>query len=504
MINSSDFDFVSLLEKALSGVPEDKLESIGTVVKVGDGVAQIHGLDGALYYELVTFDGGNKGIVLNLDENFASVVFFDKSVPVLEREIVRRTGKIFKIPVSDEMIGRVVNATGEPLDGLGEIQNQTMMPVERSAPGILERSKINESLETGIVAIDGLIPIGKGQRELLIGNRSTGKTAIAIDTIIHQKNKDVICIFVSIGNKQSTTARIIDTLERKGALEYTIILEADANDSALSQFFAPYSGAAIAEYFMHKGKDVLIVYDDLSSHAVAYRELSLLLRRAPGREAYPGDIFYIHSRLLERACKLSSKNGGGSITALPIIQTQGGDFSAFIPTNLISITDGQIFLDSGKFNQGVRPAIDIGVSVSRVGGSAQTKAIKKVAGKLKLDLAQYAEMVSFSQFGSELDKSSQEVLERGKIALEILKQGRFESYSFVDQTIFLFLLKERVLDDFKLELIKKFVVQCASFIKEVHADLYSEIERSGDLTDDSARELKAIAEEFSIIFPKIG
>lgn len=502
MAISTNMDLASLLEKALEDAPQERFDSVGTVVKVGDGLAQVYGLEGAVYYEYVLFDGGNKGVVFSLDENFVSVIILDRSIPVKEHESVSRTGEVFKVPVGDALLGRVISPTGKPLDGCGPIKADKLVSIERPAPGILDREPINESLETGIVAIDCLIPIGRGQRELLIGDRSTGKTAILIDTIIHQKDQDVICVYVSIGHKQSSTAKIIDTLARAGALEYTVIVEADSHESALGQFFAPYAGCSVGEYFMDAGKDVLILYDDLSAHAIAYRELSLLLRRSPGREAYPGDIFYIHSRLLERAGKLSKENGGGSLTAIPVIQTQGGDFSSYIPTNLISITDGQLFLDSNLFKKGVRPGINIGLSISRVGGQAQTPAIKKVAGRLKLDLAQSEELASFSQFGSELDKESRRVLEHGVVAKELLKQQRQETYSFVDQVIFIYLLNEHFLENFGLEMVKKFAVQCASFVREVHSDLYEEIRITKTLTDESSKKLWKIADEFSIIFPK--
>ncbi len=502
MAKTEDVGLVSLLEKALKGDSAEKLESIGTVVRAGDGVALIYGLESALYYEVVKFEGGNIGVVMGLDEHFASVVFFDKSIPVVEQEIVRRTGQIFKVPVGEELLGRVIDVTGRPVDGGGEISCPEAMPVERTAPSILDRSPINEPLETGIMAIDCLIPIGKGQRELLIGNRTTGKTTILVDTILHQKGRDVICVFVSIGHKQSTTAKVIDTFAQGGALDYTIIVEADAHESALNQFFSPYVGCTIAEYFADKGRDVLIIYDDLSTHAVAYRELSLLLRRPPGREAYPGDIFYIHSRLLERAAKLSDEKGGGSISAIPVIQTQEGDFSAYIPTNLISITDGQIYLDADLFNEGMRPAVNVGLSVSRVAGKAQTKAMRKVAGRLKLDLAQYDELASFSKFGSELDQVSRAVLEKGKIAKELLKQRPHEMHDAVDQIIFAFLLQESLLEGLELHEVKQFAVQCASFIKEAHSELYQEVLKTNEFSDAIAAEMKKVAEQFRVAYAK--
>ena len=498
-----DFDIVSLIEKSFEHSTTQSVEEIGTVIKVGDGICRIFGLKRAVYGELITFEGGNSGIVLDLDEDFVSVVLFDHNIPVVEQEVARRTGDVFRVPVGNALIGRVVSAMGEPLDALGPIKHDALEPIERNAPGIIERTPVTESLETGLTVIDALIPIGKGQRELIIGNRSTGKTAIVIDTILHQRGRDVICVYVSIGHKQSNTAKLIDTLEKNNALEYTIIVDADAQETALKQFIAPYTACAISEYLRAQGRDVLIIYDDLSNHAIAYRELSLLLRRPPGREAYPGDIFYIHSRLLERAGRIAPEYGGGSLTALPIIQTQGDDISAYIPTNLISITDGQIFLDANLFNSGIRPAVNLGLSISRVGGAAQTKALKKVAGQLKLELAQYEELQAFAQFGSELDKSSQRAIDRGRHAIEILKQGRQETYSFVDQTIFLFLQKEKLLDSVPLKDVKQFVTQCASFVHELHREISDDILATKDLSSATAEKLKRVAHEFKLMFSAV-
>ncbi len=497
-----DTDIVSLLEKSLSAEAQQHLDEVGIVIKVGDGICKVYGLTNTVFGELIVFENGAQGMVLDLDEDIVSVILLESSVDVVEQETAKRTGSVFSIPVGEKLIGRVIGSTGKPMDALGPIQADAQLPIERVAPGIIERCPISQSLETGITVIDSLIPIGRGQRELLIGNRSTGKTAIALDTILHQKGKNVICIYVSIGHKQSHTARIIYELEKYGAMEHSIIVDADAKEPAMNQYLAPYTGCTIGEYFMHKGKDVLVFYDDLSNHAIAYRELSLLLRRPPGREAYPGDIFYIHSRLLERAGRLLGKNGGGSLTAIPVIQTQGDDISAYIPTNLISITDGQIFLDTNLFNKGIRPAVNIGLSVSRVGGAAQTKAIKKVSGSLKLELAQYHELLAFEQFGSELDKASQRALDRGRRAIEILKQPEHETYSFVDQTIFLFLLKENYLDKLAIRDIKPFVVQCASYIKAAHKDAYQSILESQSLTDQNIAELHKAAEEFTLIFSR--
>jgi F-type H+-transporting ATPase subunit alpha len=499
-MKEKDTDLIALLEKALSEHHEDSFEEIGTVIKVGDGICKIYGLTNTVFGELIQFEGGAKGIVLDLEEDFVSVILLDNSTGVVAQEVARRTGDVFRVPVGEKILGRVINALGNPLDALGPLEFESKVPTEQAVHGIIERSPINRPLETGIMAIDALIPIGRGQRELLIGNRSTGKTAIVLDTILHQHDQNVICIYVSIGHKQSHTARIIHELEKRDALKYTIVVEADAQQPALNQYYAPYTGCAIGEYFMHRGRDVLIIYDDLSNHAIAYRELSLLLRRPPGREAYPGDIFYIHSRLLERAGKLMDSFGGGSLTAIPIIQTQGEDISAYIPTNLISITDGQIFLDTNLFNTGIRPAINIGLSVSRVGGAAQTKAMKKLAGMLKLDLAQYNELLAFEQFGSELDKASQRALDRGKRAVELLKQEEHATYSFVDQVVFLFLLRENYLDKLALDQVKPFAVQCASYIYGSHKDLYQSIKTTENLSEQNMADLHKAAREFAMIF----
>ncbi len=495
-------DLISLLEKSLTATPQAALQEVGKVIKAGDGIAKIYGLSNAVYGELIAFEGGNIGIVLDLDEDYVSVVLLDPDISVIDQEVAKRTGDIFRVPVGDRLLGRVISATGTPLDGLGDLEYTAKMPIERAAPGIIDRTPVHESLETGITVIDSLIPIGKGQRELIIGNRNSGKTSIAIDTILHQKGKDVICIYVSIGHKQATTARLVNLLEQNDAMSYTIVVDADAKEAAVKQYLAPYAGCTIGEFFMRKGKSVLIIYDDLSNHAIAYRELSLLLRRPPGREAYPGDIFYLHSRLLERAGKLSQAEGGGSLTAIPIIQTQGDDITAYIPTNLISITDGQIFLDTSLFNKGIRPAVNVGLSVSRVGGAAQTKAIKKVAGTLRLDLAQYNELLAFEQFGSELDKSSQKILDRGKRAIEILKQGVHQTYSFVDQTLFLFLLNENYLDDLIFADIKPFTVKFASYVKEIYTDTYNHILESTEIADKDWNALRDYAKEFTLTFLK--
>ena len=478
------------------------LVRIGTVIRVGDGICKVYGLTNAIFGEFVIFENGGKGVVLNLDEDYVSIVLLDSPTGVIEQEVVKRTNEVFAVNVGDNLIGRVVNACGFPIDACGELDCEKLVSIERNIAGIADRSPVNRPLETGIVAVDSLLPIGRGQRELIIGNRGTGKTSLVVDTILHQKDQDVLCIYVSIGHKQSSTAKIIYQLEKEGALDYTIVVNADAKETALNQFLSPYVGCTIGEYFMDKGRDVLIVYDDLSAHAIAYRELSLLLRRPPGREAYPGDIFYIHSRLLERAGQLSEERGKGSLTALPIIQTQGDDISAYIPTNLISITDGQIFLDSNLFNSGMRPAINVGLSVSRVGGVAQTKAMKQVAGSLKLELAQYDELLAFAQFGSELDKSSKKALERGVRASEILKQQEQETYSSIDQVLFLLLLRENYLDTLDVKYVKSYVTQFASYVKGAYKELYTGIVAKQDISEQTVIALRKIANEFTMIFAK--
>lgn len=490
-------DLASLFEKALNNLPEDNLEEIGIVIKVSDNICKIHGLDHALLNELVLFEGGNKGIVFQLDEDAVSVFLFFNIIPVRELEVVKRTGSLFKIGLTKNLLGRVINAMGDPIDGLEPLEYEEARSIEATIPGIIERSPVNESLETGVLAIDALIPIGKGQRELLIGNRGTGKTSIAIDTILHQKDKKVICIYVAVGLRQANVAHTINLLETKGALSYTIIINAQAGDAVLNQYVAPYVGCTIAEYFRDQGKDVLIVYDNLSNHAVAFREMSLLLRRAPGREAYPGDVFYFHSRLLERAGKLKS---GGSITALPIVQIQGDDITSYIPTNLISITDGQIFLNTQLFNQGVFPAVDTELSVSRVGRAAQTNAIKKMTKALKLELAQYHDLAAFAQFGTELDEISRKQLARGKVIVELLKQAEHTTYSFVDNTLQLFLLKENFLDSLPPKNVSEFALQFISYVQSVYKIVYDSILQTTDITPEIYKKLTEIAQEFTKLF----
>jgi F-type H+-transporting ATPase subunit alpha len=490
-------DLISLFEKSLQNIPEDDLQEIGIVVQVGDGIVIVHGLNNCVLNELVEFDGGNQGIVMQLDEDSVSIFLLFGSIPVAESEVVKRTGGVFKAPVSNALLGRVINALGLPVDGLGHIEAQQMRPIETAIPGIIERSPVNESLETGIIAIDALVPIGKGQRELIIGNRNTGKTSLAIDTILHQKGKNVICIYVAIGQRQANIARLVRLLEENGALPYTVIITAQASDAVLNHYLAPYVGATISEFFRDQDKDVLVVYDDLSNHAVAFREMSLLLRRAPGREAYPGDVFYLHSRLLERAGKLAS---GGSITALPIVQIQSDDITAYIPTNLISITDGQVFLDTQLFNQGIRPAVNAELSVSRVGGAAQTKVIKKMTKALRLELAQYHELLDFAQFGTELDDISKNRLARGARAVEILKQPQYQTYTFVDQALILLLLRENFLDPLDLKQIGTFISQFLSYVRSVYQDEYAAILTSQDMTDEVKIRLINAAHEFSKLF----
>src|SRR5579872_4651846 len=490
-------DLISLFERSLRDLPEEQLQEIGTVIRVGDSICTVYGISKAMLGELILFEGGNSGIVFQLNENSVAIFLIDRSIPVAELETAKRSYSVFKVPVGMELLGRVVTAEGSPRDGAGDLNITQFRPIETDIPGIMERSPVNESLETGILAIDVLVPIGKGQRELIVGNRNTGKSAMAIDTILHQKGKNVLCVYVSIGQRQANLARLVSLLEQNGALEYSVIVSADSGDAVLSQYLAPYAGCTIAEYFRDQGKDVLIIYDDLSNHAVAFREMSLLLRRSPGREAYPGVVFYLHSRLLERAGKLAK---GGSITALPIVQIQGDDITAYIPTNLISITDGQIFLDTKLFNQGIRPAVNAELSVSRVGGSAQTKAVKRMTRALRLELAQYQELLAFAQFGAELDDVSYRQLERGKRAVELLKQPQHVTLSFVDQALMLLLLKEGFLDRLPLNKVNAFAMSFVSYFKSVYHDLYTDIFSSQDISDASLSKAIEVAAEFSILF----
>ncbi len=476
------------------------LVDTGTVIQVGDGISRIHGLEGCMAGELIEFPGEVYGMALNLEEGNIGCVLLGSDKEIKEGDTVKRTGRIVEVPVGDVMIGRVVNALGQAIDGKGEIKAEKFSPIEKIAPGVIERQSVFQPIQTGIKAIDSIIPIGRGQRELIIGDRQTGKTAIAIDTIINQKEEDVICIYVAIGQKRSTVAQIVDTLERRGAMDYTIVVSATAGELAPLQYIAPYAGVSMAEEFMDQGKDVLIVYDDLSKHAVAYRAMSLLLRRPPGREAFPGDVFYLHSRLLERAAKLSDKNGGGSITALPIIETQAGDISAYIPTNVISITDGQIFLETDLFFAGQRPAINSGLSVSRVGGDAQNKAMKKVSKSIKLELAQYRELASFAQFGSELDESTKRTLDQGVRILEVLKQPQYSPVPVEQQVVILYSVMNGYLSDVPVERIKDFEQEFMLYIDNNHKEIFEEIKETADLTDETIEKIKKAIEEFKKSF----
>lgn len=477
---------------------ESKLEltDIGTVAQVGDGIATVHGLEKCMAGELLQFPGEVYGMALSLEEEFIGCVLLGSDENIKEGDVVKRTGNIVEVPVGDVMLGRVVNALGQPIDGKGPINATKFRPIEANASGIIERKSVHEPLQTGIKAIDSMIPIGRGQRELIIGDRQTGKTAITIDTIINQKGKDVICIYVAIGQKRSTVAQLVNTLEKNGAMDYTIIVSATASELAPLQYMAPYAGCAMGEEFMYNGKAVLIVYDDLSKHAVAYRAMSLLLRRPPGREAYPGDVFYLHSRLLERSCKLCDELGAGSITALPIIETQAGDVSAYIPTNVISITDGQIFLESELFFSGVRPAVNPGISVSRVGGNAQIKAMKKVAGSLKLLYSQYRELQAFAQFGSDLDKDTRDRLDQGARIVEVLKQGLAAPVAVENQVMMIYIVVNNYLKDIPIEEVKNFESEFYKFMDEVSPEVGKTIVDTKDLSKETEEKLKEAITEF--------
>lgn len=473
---------------------------VGTVVEVGDGIARVYGLEKVMAGELVEFDTGVLGLALNVEESNVGVVILGQFSDICEGGQVKRTGQIMQVPVGEAMIGRVVNPLGQPVDGKGPIATTEFRPVESQAPGVMARKSVHEPMQTGIKAIDAMVPIGRGQRELIIGDRQTGKTSIAIDAILNQKGNGMKCIYVAIGQKQSTVAQVVETLRRHGALEYTIVVTASASEPSPLLYIAPYSGCAMGEYFMYKGEHVLVVYDDLTKQASAYRELSLLLRRPPGREAYPGDVFYLHSRLLERAAKLNDELGGGSLTALPFIETQASDVSAYIPTNVISITDGQIFLEADLFYAGQRPAINVGISVSRVGGSAQIKAMKKVAGSLRLDLAQYRELQAFSQFGSDLDKSTKARLDRGARMMEILKQGVNQPLAVEQQVVSLYTAVKGFLDDIPVADVKRFEKDFLSFMESNHQDVLQSIRDTKDLVADNEAALKAAIEKFKKSF----
>lgn len=472
------------------------IKEVGTVIKIGDGIAEIHGLEKVMAGELLELDFGVRGLALNLEEDKVGAVLFGDYQKIKEGDTVKRTKRIMSVPVGDAMIGRVVDALGNPIDGKGPIVTNEYNPIERIAPGIIDRQPVKEPLQTGIKAIDAMVPIGRGQRELIIGDRQTGKTAVAVDTIINQKGKDVICIYIAIGQKASTVAQVVKTLEDFGAMDYTIVVAATASDPAAMQFLAPYAGVAIGEYFRDSKRHALTIYDDLSKQAAAYREISLLLRRPPGREAYPGDVFYLHSRLLERAAKLSDAKGGGSLTSLPIIETQAGDISAYIPTNVISITDGQIFLESDLFNSGIRPAINVGNSVSRVGGSAQIKAMKQIAGTLRIELAQYRELAAFAQFGSDLDKATQAQLARGQRLTEMLKQPQYKPVDVEKQVIAIWCATNGYVDDVAVEDIRKFESEVLKFIENSHPGLLSDIAEKKAITEEIKADLKQAVEDF--------
>jgi F-type H+-transporting ATPase subunit alpha len=477
---------------------------VGTVVSVGDGIARIHGVERTMAGEMLEFPNQLFGIALNLEEDSVGAVLLGRSSEIKEGDTVKRTGRIISVPVGEEMLGRVVDALGMPIDGKGPIASKKFMPIERLAPGVVDRSPVKEPLQTGLKAIDGMVPIGRGQRELIIGDRQTGKTAVAVDAIINQKGLDVVCIYNAIGQKQSTIAQVVKTLEDAGALEYTIVVAAGASDPAPLLYISPYSACTLGEYFRDSGRHALLVYDDLSKHAQAYREISLLLRRPPGREAYPGDVFYLHSRLLERAAKLKKELGGGSLTALPIIETQAGDLSAYIPTNVISITDGQIFLESDLFHQGVRPAINVGNSVSRVGGSAQIKAMRQVAGSLRLDLAQYRELAAFAQFGSDLDKATQSQLNRGRRLVEILKQPQYQPVAVEKQVAIIYAATKGFIDAVPVENVRQYEESLYRFLETRHPQVLTGIREKKILDDDVKGALEAALKEFSSQFAPAG
>ena len=494
-INSNEI--ISILKEEIENFDMMSKDSeVGTVITVGDGIASIYGIDHAMYGEIVTFENGLKGMVQDIRRNEIGCILFGSDTRISEGTKVTRTGKRAGVPVGDAYIGRVVNALGEPIDGKGSIEADGYRPIEQEAPGIVDRKSVSVPMETGILSIDSMFPIGRGQRELIIGDRQTGKTSIAPDTILNQKDKDVICVYVAIGQKASTVAKVVNTLKTNGALDYTIVVSSTASDCAPLQYIAPYAGTAMAEYFMYKGKDVLIVYDDLSKHAVAYRALSLLLGRSPGREAYPGDVFYLHSRLLERSSRLSDENGGGSITALPIIETQAGDVSAYIPTNVISITDGQIFLESGLFAAGMRPAVNVGLSVSRVGGAAQTKAMKKASGSIRIDLAQYREMEVFTQFSSDLDPATKEQLEYGSGLMELLKQPLYHPMSLHEKVITLCAATHKIFLGIDKKEIRQFRLDLMTWFDTKYPNIGEEIEEKKVLSDELIDQIVLIAEEF--------
>ena len=502
-MNIKPEEITSIIKKEIQRYENQiKTSDSGTIIQIGDGIARVYGLDDCMQGELLEFPNNVYGMALNLEQDNVGCVLLGSEEGIKEGDIVKRTNKIVEVPVGEGILGRVVNPLGEEIDGKGPINYSGTRPIEVPAPSIIDRSSVNEPLQTGIKAIDSMVPIGKGQRELIIGDRQTGKTAIAVDTILNQKGKDVICIYVAIGQKQSTVAHIVNTLEEMGALDYSIIVAGTASESAPLQYLAPYAGCSMGEYFMHKGKDVLIIYDDLSKHAVAYRTMSLLLRRPPGREAYPGDVFYIHSRLLERAAKLSKEQGGGSLTALPIIETLAGDVTAYIPTNVISITDGQIFLESELFNTGQRPAVNAGISVSRVGGNAQIKAMKQVSGTLRLELAQYTELAAFAQFGSDLDSDSKRRLEKGKRILEVLKQEQYKPMDVEKQIVILYATLNDFLSDIRVKDIRRFEDEFLEFMDTHHRDVLKQIIDEKQLSDNLKENIEKCIIEFKKEFLK--
>ena len=491
-------DIISIIQGEIENVNwDEESRETGEVIWVGDGIVTVYGIDHAMYGEIVAFENGVKGMVQDVRQNEIGMILFGRDTGIKEGTKVVRTKKKAGIPVGDAFVGRVINALGEPIDGNGDIKEDDYRPIEQEAPGIIDRQSVDTPMETGILSIDSMFPIGRGQRELIIGDRQTGKTSIATDTIINQRGKDVICIYVAIGQKASTVAKIVNTLKKHDAMDYSIVVSSTASDPASLQYIAPYAGTAMAEYFMHKGKDVLIVYDDLSKHAVAYRAISLLLERSPGREAYPGDVFYLHSRLLERSSHLSDKLGGGSITALPIIETQAGDVSAYIPTNVISITDGQIFLESNLFNAGMRPAVNVGLSVSRVGGAAQTKAMKKASGSIRIDLAQYREMEVFTQFASDLDDATKAQLQHGKALMELLKQPLSHPLSMHEQVLTLCMATDGVFDKIPTKQVKQYQKDILDFMDLKHPEIGKEIEQTKALSDELRQKIKDAAAEFA-------
>lgn len=493
-------EIISILKSEIENFDFDNGEKeTGTVISIGDGIARVYGIDSAMYGEIVVFENGAKGMVQDIRANEIGIILFDKDRGIHEGTKVTRTHRKAGIPVGDNFLGRVVNALGAPIDGNGEIKEAEYRPIECAAPSIVQRKSVDTPMSTGILSIDSMFPIGRGQRELIIGDRQTGKTSIAVDAILNQKNNDVICIYVAVGQKASTVARIVNTLEKNGAMDYSIVVSATASDPAPVQYIAPYSGTSLAEYFMYQGKDVLIVYDDLSKHAVAYRAMSLLLERSPGREAYPGDVFYLHSRLLERSARLSDELGGGSITALPIIETQAGDVSAYIPTNVISITDGQIFLESDLFNSGMRPAVNVGLSVSRVGGAAQTKAMKKAAGSIRIDLAQYREMEVFTQFSSDLDPETKEQLQFGKGLMEMLKQPLCNPLSLSQQVISLVAAENKLMLDVEVKKIKTFQMDMLEYFATKYPEICDEIEDKKVLSDELKSKIIGVVKEYKSI-----